>query len=46
MMLLNGRERWENNWKRLLADVDDRFHVVNITTPSGSALSVIEVEFR
>ena len=39
----NGKERDKDDWEYLLRRADKRFHIVGITQPLGSRLSVIEI---
>ena len=39
----NSGERTRDGWVKILGDADERFKIKGITTPEGSALSVIEV---
>lgn len=43
MVMHNALERDEGEWRRLLAETDERLRLVAIRTPPGSALSIIEV---
>ena len=42
----NSKERGAADWAALLERADPRFQIVNIKTPSGSRLSMIEVLWR
>lgn len=41
----NGKERSKRDWTSLLASVDPRFQLKNVTRPEGAHDSVIEVVF-
>ncbi|KAI1638099.1 S-adenosyl-L-methionine-dependent methyltransferase [Biscogniauxia mediterranea] len=41
----NGKERSKRDWESLLAQVDKRFRIVNITQPDGAQDAIIEVAF-
>jgi hypothetical protein len=44
--LFNAKERSESDWKKLLANADERFNVVEIKTPRGSQLGFVVAEWR
>lgn len=42
LALFNSREREKSDWEGLFREADERFTDINIWTPEGSALSIIE----
>lgn len=42
----NGREREKADWENLFREADPRFHNVQMWTPSGSVLSIIEATWN
>jgi 6-hydroxytryprostatin B O-methyltransferase len=42
----NGRERYLDEWTRLLADADDQWEVKSVVRPFNSWYSIIEVALR
>lgn len=42
LALFNSREREKGDWEGLFREADERFTDINIWTPEGSALSIIE----
>lgn len=41
--LHNAKERGMNDWVELLAKADSRFKLLNVRTPRGSRLAVMEI---
>jgi hypothetical protein len=46
MTLQNSRERDQDDWISLFSRASERFHLASIKRPTGSALSIIEFEWR
>jgi hypothetical protein len=42
----NGKERTSEDFRALFAAVDEKFEIVSIRRPLGSAMSIIEVTWR
>jgi len=44
--MFNAKERDEADWRKLFAETDERFRVVQVIRPPGQALGIVEVEWR
>lgn len=42
----NGKERGLDDWKELISMVNPRLKIVRVSQPSGSRLSVIELQWH
>ena len=45
-VLLNAVERDMDGWRSLVSRVDPRFRLMNVNTPPGSSLSVMELQLQ
>lgn len=44
--LFNSKEREADEWRKLLENADQRFHLVGINVPPGSKLSFVEARWN
>ena len=46
LSLNNSRERDRDDWEMLFREADERFRIVNVNVPQGSALAIVEAKWE